>query len=270
MAYDFFRALGGTFHSMEKSEYNEHAFVAHGCEQVPCLFLQHTGLYSYAKAGPKMLDAWSGVAQSPIIVTILRSPIARTISAYSYYRCGHTNASASMIWDHLNKSASARMCSHMNEYAEILDPHGLPQYVGLVEARDEFYALLALEFDLDARVFEGSLPLMVGTKTTEQQLAAHELAGRADFAAWLQGKAARDHVWYEQGRQRWESWRSRYTPEAVSSMLHAIIGGRTQFRLRLGLTAQEPFSCPLTPGMGPRLPPLDLQVGFGRGFGYCS
>ena len=270
VAYDLYRALGRDFYSMNKSQYNKHAFVAHGCQQVPCLFVHHEVLPIYAKAGSKMLDAWAGVAQSPIFVTILRSPIARTISAYSYYRCGPRNASASMIWDHLNKSAGACACSRMHEYAGILDPHGLPQYVGLVEARDEFYALLSLEFELGTRVFEGSLPLMVGTNTMKQRLAAQELLGDAGFAAWLQGKAARDQLWYERGQQRWESWKSRYTPEAVSSKLRAIISARTRFRLRLGLNPQEPFQCPLTPEISARLPPLDVQVGFNRGFAYCS
>ena len=159
MAYDLYtaarkaaEATGRSFHSMNKSEYNARSFARQGC-MLPshsCLFIQHLGLTLYSQHGARLLDAWVRLSNTsrarPMILTILRAPVERTVSAYMYSQCGPANKTASMIWRHLNNSASAQACSYAHEYAHVFEKHGLPEYVGLAETilkngADEILAL---------------------------------------------------------------------------------------------------------------------------------
>lgn len=262
---------------MNKSEYHASSFARQGCGLLQrCLFIQHLSLAMYAQWGSHMFDQWSSkMTQSPVFVTILREPKARTLSAYMFHSCGPANASASFIRNHLSVSPKAQACSRVREYENILDRHGLPGYVGLLEARDEFYALLALQFGFTADAFQSSLPLMVKSMTTRRQDAIHELSMSYGFTEWLRKVAARDFFWYEQGVRSWDRWRSRYKPETVGSMSLEIARSQTQFRQQLGLDVHNPITCPLAPATQARLPKLNWRdsglgnPGTGRGFRYC-
>ena len=261
---------GRSLHSMNKSEYNAESFRIHDCAQACCLFIQHTGLALYARHGPQMLKDMqlsNSTQVAPIIATIMREPVGRTISAFMHFRCGSARATANMIWDALNKSASVRACAHMHEYATVLETHGLPQYVGVLEARDEFHSLLALELGFQPDSFEGSLPLMVKKRTAEQQLVYRELVESRSFTGWLKMVAPREFFWYEQGVRHFRSWMASYKPEVISSTSHEIVSHQMRFRQQLGLNVRAPFTCPLTPEARARLPQLDWR---GSGLGNAA
>lgn len=244
---------------------------AHG---TACLLHQHavSRLFVLGRPSPQLAACFGGTPN--VITTVLREPMAHTLSAYFYFRCGNATTAAGVAAD-LIRHRRARSCSHLWEYENVFgSPKGGVAFgrmhVGVTEELDDYYILLAERLRVGLGPFARALPVLRKapppglTRASFAQLQRVCLRDGA-LREFLFRRARNSFLLYALALRRFRRWRAEHPVGWLDTQRAELRVERARHLAKLGLRGGDgaggqqgpPFDCPLSAETQARLPPLD-------------